>query len=369
MLEKLNSIVSDHHAGRIIKQIVGPKEAQSELASLKTLNSFAGFPSQTRRFCVPEVYEAESSTYSVSMARVSGVRIYELIAILNTLMSQSPRTQIAEKAFSLKTSLVEWALNDLAFFQTARVQSALKTSLTSILSVYGFREKFLEALTYLSELTGAETNSRLYEEVEHICSVLSAKADVTFRDATLKNRLLSIPELDNVRDDANALTAMFDYYRPTNIQWTNLTPILPLLDRLTSIDDIRSRIYNLDFESAHTLTTRQDDYIHVLTLEITGWNYDRAYRFCETEIKIAEEEYNVALLFRCFREWVRRLFYKCERNRIYQTRYHHETLGHNFDLAFDALQRLRKNSHKDYLPELHLFLSNFKMNSSLSNFV
>lgn len=340
MLEKLNSI-SYHNDGIVVKQIVDLNGTTSERITLQTLNMRTN---GHITFLVPNVYVAKSSSFRVCMTNIPGIRVNELIAILNKIIQTHQTQKVYERALNLKTKMIDWALADLRFLQSDKVQKVLINNLGEIVQTYDFYGKFMEALNYVSFCMNIEISTKTIDEISYICEFLSKRSTVTFRDAILKNRIFQLPESIELQQGYETYNAVCgDYQRPTNWQISEVQPIVKILEILGDSYNLKDQTFNLDFESAYMLTTPQDDYLHIIASEGNGFEYKDSEVFWSKELGLTEEEYNYALLFRYFREWVRKLFYKYERPEIYPNRYRHETLLHNFNTAFDALTRLRQN--------------------------
>jgi hypothetical protein len=355
VLEKLNALVYDGERRRVVKQVVTYAGATSERIALAVLGRLAVERGGHALLRVPALYEDACTDYTVCMGHVRGIRLYDLTAILNGIAGASVGGR-AEKARQIKSHLIEWSLASLNYFQSRQVQESLRAALGRSLEVYDFAGKLEEAAAYLCLLHGRAPDALLRDDVALLAQYLATDACVTFRDATLKNRVLTLPDevppaVDYESQDAAAL-----YRRPSNWQWTDRQTIAALLDTIEDPDSLRNRIVDLDFESAYTLTTRIDDYLHILTLEVTGPDYAACLRDCLDQLAIGEEAYNYALLFRSFREWARRMFYHRERPNIYATRYYYESLRHNFNLAWSAVGQVRLNTRAGHLSGIYALL-------------
>ncbi|MFH1982961.1 MAG: hypothetical protein ABIL58_14055 [Pseudomonadota bacterium] len=361
MLEKLNSILYDKTKGTVLKCVTSCLEARSEKACLGVLSQ-KGSPESPIAFNVPKLFLEESSEYTVCMEYVPGIRVYDLLALLNHIIRVHPDKRTVSKAYLTKHDLIGAAIRMVMQFQSERVQNALRSTEGNSLEDYDFKGKLIEATNYLQLWSNVQPSGGLLDEVDHIADFLSQRVQVAFRDATLKNFIIQVPTSDGgVCDYCDIAESVGDYLRPTNWQWTDTGAGLALLDSLSNSEKLENCIYSIDFESAHSLTTKQDDFLHLFTLEVVGTTYEIAQRFMERQLGVGEEALNYAILLRCLRDGTRRLFYKCERPTIFATRYFHETVEHLLLVALEALERLRLNSSKaDFLGGLYSLLVQFK---------
>jgi hypothetical protein len=360
MLEKLNSIEYNENERTVLKCVTSSLEARSEktcLAALAQISSGEG----TKGFNVPKVFAEESTEYAVCMEYVPGIRAYDLMALLNHVIRICPDKHVVSRALAIKIDLIDAAIRMIKHFQGDQIQSTLRQVGLPITS-YDFKGKLTEACNYLQLWSQIPSTDTLVEEVDHIASFLSQRVSVTFRDATLKNFLIKLPPATGVaRDYRDLARAVGDYLRPTNWQWTDTGSVLAILDFLSSSETLMDCMYSIDFESVHSLTTKQDDFIHLLTLEVAGISYTATHKFLQTHLRMGEEELNYAILLRCLRDGTRRLFYKCERPAIFATRYYHETVEHLLLVALEALNGLRQNSSQpEFLAGIHSLLVQFK---------
>lgn len=361
MLEKLNSIEYDTENRTVRKCVTSNQEAKSEKACLAVLAQ-TGLGEGKRAINVPRLYNDESSEYTVCMEYVPGIRVYDLVALLNQIIRLCPDKRTVSRAYTTKHDLIGAAIRMVLQFQTEGVQNALKQTAGVPVAAYDFKGKITEAINYLQMWSDIELGSTLLDEAEHIADFLSQRACVAFRDATLKNFIVKLPATDSkVRDYREITKPEGDYLRPANWQWTDTSSIVTILDQLSASDELIKCMYSIDFESAYSLTTKQDDFLHLFTLEVTGISYDVMQRFVERQLGVGEEELNYAIVLRCLRDGTRRLFYKCERPSIFSTRYFHETVEHLLLVALEAVERLRQNASKvNFLAGVHSLLAQFK---------
>jgi hypothetical protein len=359
MLEKLNSFSYNEECQFLLKQLVSQQGARAEFNLLKGLgaltadSSFQGFPIR-----VPKLYPEHCTNYTVAMSNLVSIRLLDIIALLNKLILDSPQGALAEKCIMFKRKLVIHSLQSIAAFQGERIQDRLKDHLGTQIVVYDYFQKFKEAIEYLASLYKVELTTSLWKEVEYLCGVLSNRASVLFRDASLKNRIVVVlpgnSETETEYPDSNP-GLISGCARPSEWPWTDISSILEMIEASEDWGRLEQRIYDIDFESSYALTVPQDDYLHILCSEAVGFDYGEMLQNLDDYQVKDETLCNYILLFRFFREWVRRLFYRHERPALFGMRYRYETIEHHFNIAFDALLRLRRDSPQ-YLGEVYALM-------------
>jgi hypothetical protein len=346
MLEKLNAFVRCPEKPVMLKHVVDRQGAEAEVGTLMELNSMA-VDSSIFSLKVPALYPGRCTLYSVAMAELTGIRLLDTLALVNE-MTEGPSTDgVARRASQLKDRLVENSLEGIALFQSDQVQDRLRRRLGTLVAVYDYSGKLIEALEYVQALYFGkmELDLDILEEVDELCRILSGRAKVIFRDGSLKNRMVVLPQPKlsggiSVLEDGRGVSACF---RPSEQPWTDPGPILDMIRRV-DVASLMKQIYDVDFESSFCLTVPSDDYFHVLLSEVVGFNYEESMEYLEEHRVEDRDISNHMLFFRFFREWARRLFYKYERPEIFPWRYLYETVEHYYSVAFEALQRLRQDS-------------------------
>jgi len=357
MLEKLNSFTYDVTQGLLVKHLLDRNETLAEINALNTLAVLTADSAAAPALRVPKVYPEFCTLYSVSMSHLSGIRLFDLICLLNKI-AQTAATPLAQKVFEVKAELLSNSLNSVATFQAEQTQTRLIAGLQAPVSKYDYFDKFIEALDYVAEVYGREVTSKLSDEAAHICGTLSDQASRLFRDASLKNRVLVMPDSQGgMIQDADRDLATGNV-RLSERPWTDQLSILRLVEDYGISLVTGHPIYEVDFATTHTLTVPCDDYLHILFAQAAGFSYEYAIDYLATHCAVDECLCNYTLLFRFFREWVRRLFYKHERAVVFGVRYYYETPEYYYQIALDGLERLRRNSQAaGFLDHLHAFMS------------
>jgi hypothetical protein len=359
MLEKLNYFVYNAEYQFLGKQLIDKNGARAEKNVLQKVSDISGISCEFP-FRVPTLNPEFCSLYSVAMSHHRGIRLLDCISLLNAI-PQSLGCSASLIAF--KDQLLENSIKSVRFFQDRRVQSHLKKDLDSNVIVYDYLGKFEEAVEYVAQVNNmTEFLSSMAEDVEKVCKILSRRATMLFRDASLKNRLLIIPQ--KIIDQGYAISDSLGGYapngmRPSERPCTDTELILRLADQAENFSKLVYQIYDIDFESTCALTVPQDDYFHILLSEAAGLSYEKAMQYLKEYELDNESLCNHILLFRFFREWARRLFYYHERPFIFERRYRYETIDHYFNTAINALERLQ-NGSSGYLSGLYSFMSQFK---------
>jgi translation initiation factor 2B subunit (eIF-2B alpha/beta/delta family) len=340
-LRKRNRVIIDPDGHKASKRTTDRLTANSEKAVLELFGRTT--TQQTHGFQVPVLLSHTASWASVSMQRKAGIRMHDLIATLNSVASKRDG-DFRAKADNFRKKACEWAIKDVLTWQSEKFQTRLQGSFGANQGPYPFESKLNAAIAYVSNCPATSNHLKpaILEQAAAFASNLTRRATTFLRDATLKNQILELGPLLG-SDLPNRCRAM-EYFPLVNDQWFDPGIAELLMDRIpheTFWQQVRSNLWHVDFELASCLTTREDDLIHVLALEIFSKSYDEIVNAVNDHLPETEEQHiHEIMLFRCFRAWVRRLFYHREEPKTFATRYRHETLAYYHGLAQTAVQRL-----------------------------
>ncbi len=293
---------------------------------------------------------------SVSMHCKAGVRMHDLIATLNALVRRNGR-EVVQKANTFREKVCKWAMSDVHTWQSPMIQSQLRERFGPQEEVYEFENKLKEAVSYVWNYAGKTSplDQILLKEIDEFASRLRHRASLFLRDASLKNQILELGCLLGPHLPPRCKTV--GYFPLVDDQWFDLDVAELLLNRITheiSWEDVRSHIWQVDFEQASRLTTPEDDFIHVLAHEVFSFDYDQIVKIISEQLKnVSPEHVHETMLFRCFRAWARRLFYCREEPETFATRYRHESLAHCHRLAQTAAGKLQNTLGRKLLSFIH----------------
>ncbi len=346
-LRKRNRVVIDRDGFSATKRTIDRATARSEKAVLEVLST-AG-PSKTPHFRVPALVGSPPGGdmwASVAMRCKSGVRMHDLIATMNFL-ARGNSIEFRQKAEAFRENACEWAVCNVRTWQSPKIQGLLRERFGRDQDAYDFEGRLKEAVAYVWSCAGRSNppDRTLLAETEELASRLTRRAAFFLRDATLKNQILELGLL--LRSQLPVTHHAIGYFPPVDVQWFDPSVAELLLNQVPESiawETVRSHIWQVDFELASRLTTPEDDFIHVLALEVFSFQYDRIVKIITEQLLDAlPERVHETMLFRCFRAWARRLFYHREEPEIFATRYRHESLDHYHRLAQTAAERLRGN--------------------------
>ena len=310
--------------------IASGKSERNAILALNILNK-----SKALNFNVPKPLNNTNSD-SVGMERIKGVRMYDFIATMNNIKSRD--------SSEFKNNALQWAIEDVNIWQSDIIQKSLTNIFGHPTEIYEFEHRFNESIGYVWAASDQLSSSKsITEDVKEFAASLTNRATLFLRDANPKNQILAIKKL--LKNDLPDRCKKDNYFPMVDYQWFDSEIAELLLNKVPheiTWEKIRSNIWNVDFESASCLTTPEDDYIHILTQEIFAFQYDDIITRIHNQLpEVDINDIYKTMLFRCFRAWVRRLYYFREENKTYHTRYRHEKLPHYHNLAKTAASNLK----------------------------
>jgi translation initiation factor 2B subunit (eIF-2B alpha/beta/delta family) len=344
-LRKRNCVTIDRDGLTASKRTIDRSTAKSEKVVLELLGTVA--PEEIRGFQAPSLLSnvtGHSPWASVSMHCKAGVRMHDLIATLNSVACERD-SSFKVKVETFRKTVREWAMHDILAWQSIQFQDLLRSKFDNEQAPYEFEIKLKEAVEYVSSRAGSldHIDKVLMKDIETLGQGLSRRASVFLRDATLKNQILEIAPL--LRPHLPQRCCAVGYFPLVDDQWCDQGIAQLLIERIPDTipwDDVRNSLWQVDFELASRLTTREDDFIHVLAMEVFSLDYDEIVKTIVNCIsETLPEHVHDIMLFRCFRAWARRLFYFHEEPKTFATRYRHESLPHYHRLMQTAAQKLR----------------------------
>lgn len=335
-LRKRNRVLVHADQLSVIKKTIDSKSALSEKTALQVLHLYGA--KCTPKFQTPEPSPGKTNWACVQMQRKVGVRVHDFVATVNEIIRDSMNDEQRCQAEEFKKKIFEWALCDVGTWQSKTVQKPLHKAFDKGISTYDFVTKFEEAIKYVCPPSKA-----VLGEMEQIGKRLSDRATVFLRDATLKNQILEFT--GPLTPSYHLKDEIYDYYPTADTQWFDRDLAIFVLNQIPqkiSWDQLRDHIWHVDFELASQLTTREDDYIHILILELFSHRYDQIIETLVEQLPLEKtEHFHETILFRCFRGWARRLAYSRECHNAFTTRYRHESRSHYYNLMQEASQNLR----------------------------
>jgi translation initiation factor 2B subunit (eIF-2B alpha/beta/delta family) len=297
------------------------------------------------KFQTPRLLPADDPLgATVPMLRIPGIRMHDLIATLN-ISAERYGGGFAQNVEVFRNISCEWAIEDVCTWQSYKIQESLRKGFRQDGDIYEFEDRLKEAISYVWSIGYGKKriNHTLLSEIEELASHLKARASVFLRDANPKNQILEIGKLlgSNLPERCNAV----GYFPLVDDQWFDPIVAELLLNRIphrVSWENVRSHIWQVDFELSSRRTTKEDDLIHILASEVFSLDYDHIVeRITERLSEVRPEHVHETMFFRSFRAWARRLFYYHEEPKLFATRYRHESLSHHYSFARTAARKLR----------------------------
>ncbi len=344
-LRKRNRVTVDAYQLSVTKSTTDSTTAQSERIALRILNRQG--PKCNPKYQVPVIINEKPEWNHIHIQRKVGVRVFDFVATVNESIRRGMNEEQIRRAEELKEHVLNWALSDVRTWQSPIIQEPLQQAFGQALKPYEFTSRFLEAVSYVWNCLypTKPLNQAILSEVQQLGQRLRDRSVITLRDATLKNQILELPELldaSSVQREVN-----YDYYPTADDQWfdpdTAIWMLKHIPDRI-SWERMRRHIWHVDFELASRLTTPEDDYIHVLAMEVFKFDYDQIIRTISENLPAEDSiRFHETMLIRCYRAWARRLAYAHERPDVFAARYRHESLSHYFSLALTATKHLQND--------------------------
>lgn len=362
MLEKKSKIEIDRASEQVTKIVTSQSGMAVERIALEVLRSLQVKSSPTVPFLVPGIEDVNSSERSLSISYIDGIRLNDIVGILNKIIEHHPSTNMVERALELKSFLVSRCLENIAWFQHPSIQRSLKNALSQYLMQYDYNNKLLEALNYIHTFFNNDypISSLLVDEINLVCHQLVPLSVTCFRDSVLKNQILEGVKFSNLKSlDILIQSSPNDISQEMSNQHFS-----DFFDAILNADFNLLQIYNYDFEQAAELVASVDDWNQILTAEVVGLPYEVGSELAQKRLNIAQDIYHYSVVFRSLRAWARRLFYRSEKPVEWLKRYGYETIGHHYFLTLQAIECLRKNSsHSDLLGNLYRMLRAYKPTS------
>lgn len=272
---------------------------------------------------------------ALEMERIRGLSLFELMTEIHLVAGEQP--ELRNRAACVLGTLIEHSLNALKEFRSMGdfVPSSLRAK------PYPYSAKLISALTevysHVSDISETDFG-KVLADAAALGQTLERNAKLVFRDAHLKNRLILAPNMSS-RQLAQSLLAM----EPSKLAAA-----------------LQTRVFDIDFESAHQKVTEWDDLAHVLFAENMGLisiecadSLIDAVKQCQLHDTIAPASADVlwkTVLARSTREFCRRLWYARVMPNTYYRRYGLEGREYYLDLAITA------GSQISSLPDLNDFL-------------
>lgn len=250
-----------------------------------------------------------------------------------------------QKAKEFKNWIQKWALQSVQTWQSPDIQQALREQFSQPLTKYKFTQKFTESVKSVWDCLNLPIDSAVLSDVQKIGQRLEDRAIILFRDATLKNQILEVGAFVDL--SLFSRDKISEYFPMANNQWFDPDMALKLLEQVPDIiswKQISDHIWHVDFEMASMLTTPEDDFIHILGLEILCYDYNKIIKIITEYLPDEQpERFHETTVFRFFRGWARRLAYAYNCCDVYISRYRHESLDHYYNLALTAITHLQEN--------------------------
>jgi hypothetical protein len=346
MLEKQSSIQVNQTKNQLIKTVPSRDAAIVERIALQVFYDLQR-PSPLF-FLVPVLSKERSSERSTSMKFVRGFKVNDLIGILNRIIEYHPNRDLVQKAYGIKAGLLSINLENLAFFQHSETQCALQNALGAHTVSYNYRGKFIEALNYVLTICKyiPPSLTEILNDINHVCDVLENLPQSYFRDSVLKNQILLNEEFTE-REMAEISYQISGYvhqslYEPRRASY----PLGKFYNYLLDLDPSCLQVYNIDFEQVAERVAVVDDWNQILTAEVVGINYNEGAEYTSKRLNLDPEAYHFSVVFRSFRAWARRLFYRFEQPEKWSERYSQETMAYHYFLVLNAVEILSNNTSK-----------------------
>jgi hypothetical protein len=279
------------------------------------------------------------------MERKSGVRVHDFIATLNEL-GETKGSVWEGRVSEVRTKMMEWAIEDVQLWHTESIQQSLRREFREV-KPYDFVGKLWEAIEYIWSCSRSPTpvGAEVRRDAITFGRALEQRSFLLLRDASLKNQLLDFNGW--ARPDTSPSEDSCTPFPGADAQWFDsriAERIVSMIPGQISWHDMRKRIWHVDFELACRTTSPEDDLIHVLAMEIFALGYDKTIeRLGELLPNQPNRHFHEMMLFRCFRAWVRRLWYSRQAHSTYMSRYRHESMDYYYRLARSAAEQL--NGH------------------------
>lgn len=344
-LRKRNRVCINRNNFSVTKTTTNQIASISEQIVLQALDEIR--QSNKMRFKAPKPFQSDSPiANAVTMQRVEGIRMHDLIANLN---EQEVRIR-NDHGFSvedLRTKTCKWALDDVITWQSCEIQNFLGKELEQNKLIYNFEEKLKESVQYVWGVRkkSGHLPASIIEEIENLSLKLKQRSRVFLRDANPKNQLFEMGKL--LGSELPERCKAVGYYPKVDDQWHDPIVAEILIKKIPqdiSWEVMSNHIWQVDFELSSFLTTIEDDFIHVLSSEIFLLDYDKIVEEITQLLNdVTQEQINETMLFRSFRAWARRLFYYHEAPTVFATRYRLESLGHHYRFALAAAEKLTES--------------------------
>ena len=357
-LRKRNRVIVDRNGHFVTKTTADLTTATSEKISLQVLGTVGS--TMKSRYKTPKLMPVDGHLHlwpSVSMHRIAGVRMHDLIATLNKAQDKNFR-EFAQKVDEFRTKAYKWAMEQVNVWQSNNIQKSLRKGFGDQAGVYEFENKLMDAAGYVlkSKTDSEKISSTLFKEIKELSSRLAARATIFLRDANPKNQILQLDGL--LGSELPEQCYAVGYFPLVDDQWYDPRIAELLLNKYPheiSWETVSSNIWQVDFELSSRCTTMEDDFIHILASEVFSFKYDDIVKKITNQFGEVEPEHvHETMLFRSFRAWARRLFYYNELPEIFATRYRHESLSHHRKFAQKAAEGLKGVLGKELLKLIQL---------------
>lgn len=239
---------------------------------------------------------------------------------------------LSDKVQLFMKSIIEQSVYSLKEFQVIGQKKLINNT---DIQKYPWEQKLTEAIFEAGSIIKIDPDILLgcKDEIKNLSSRLEKNSTVFFRDAHLKNRMISVDKkyLDN--DCSNLIDFIRDIKKDEIYTW------------------LKEHTFDIDFETGFYKVTPWDDLFHIFYFQDLGLDYDTLNGYIKSISKdsVYENEIFFTTMFcRCIREYCRRLWYDKVMPLTYSKRYKIEKRKHFLDCAIYAMNELGSCTNQNF---------------------